>query len=230
MKTTANQTDMTDSFCALLQVPANPDASKRHRMLNNRLAGLDLANTCNRCGGCGQYSFCAMYGSTCFGCGGSGMVAPKLTAALYRKAEALVESGKLAEYLTDLRAKTEAKRAADRAVNGVMTAWRASGVSEAYNWHKAAQGVPYDEEISDTVNAPMCELFDAVNKAAQLCDRNTFTYRLRSVKTAEERKALDAEFATMRFELAKQAEAAVAQIQELAKLIPAIQEKHNAKA
>lgn len=27
--------------------------------------------SCSRCGGSGQYSFCTMYGSTCFKCGGS---------------------------------------------------------------------------------------------------------------------------------------------------------------
>jgi len=28
--------------------------------------------TCSRCGGGGNYSYCAMYGTTCFGCAGSG--------------------------------------------------------------------------------------------------------------------------------------------------------------
>lgn len=28
--------------------------------------------TCGRCGGCGQYSYCQRYGTTCFGCGGRG--------------------------------------------------------------------------------------------------------------------------------------------------------------
>jgi hypothetical protein len=27
---------------------------------------------CTRCGGSGNYSYCQMYGTTCFGCGGSG--------------------------------------------------------------------------------------------------------------------------------------------------------------
>lgn len=29
---------------------------------------------CGRCGGSGQYSYCQMYGTRCFGCGGSGIV------------------------------------------------------------------------------------------------------------------------------------------------------------
>jgi RecJ-like exonuclease len=30
--------------------------------------------TCSRCGGTGQYSYCSMYGSRCFKCGGAGKV------------------------------------------------------------------------------------------------------------------------------------------------------------
>ena len=30
--------------------------------------------TCNRCGGCGKYSYNQIHGSTCYGCGGSGVV------------------------------------------------------------------------------------------------------------------------------------------------------------
>jgi hypothetical protein len=34
------------------------------------------ARTCRRCGGSGHYSYCPQYGTTCFGCWGSGVVAP----------------------------------------------------------------------------------------------------------------------------------------------------------
>lgn len=30
--------------------------------------------SCGRCGGSGRYSYCSMYGSVCFGCGGTGTV------------------------------------------------------------------------------------------------------------------------------------------------------------
>ena len=36
---------------------------------------------CGRCGGSGQYSYCSMYGSRCFGCGGSGAKLTKRGAA-----------------------------------------------------------------------------------------------------------------------------------------------------
>lgn len=33
--------------------------------------------TCSRCGGCGRYSYCQMYGDTCFKCHGRGVVLTK---------------------------------------------------------------------------------------------------------------------------------------------------------
>ena len=33
--------------------------------------------TCGRCGGCGEYSYCQMYGTRCFGCSGKGEVYTK---------------------------------------------------------------------------------------------------------------------------------------------------------
>lgn len=36
---------------------------------------------CGRCGGSGQYSYCQMYGTTCFGCAGSGKRLTKRGAA-----------------------------------------------------------------------------------------------------------------------------------------------------
>lgn len=36
---------------------------------------------CGRCGGSGKYSYCSMYGSTCFGCGGKGAKLTKRGAA-----------------------------------------------------------------------------------------------------------------------------------------------------
>lgn len=37
--------------------------------------------TCSRCGGCGEYSYCEMYGRTCFKCAGSGKTYTKRAAA-----------------------------------------------------------------------------------------------------------------------------------------------------
>lgn len=40
--------------------------------------------TCGRCGGSGSYSYCSMYGSRCFGCGGKGVKLTKRGAAAQR--------------------------------------------------------------------------------------------------------------------------------------------------
>lgn len=47
--------------------------------------------TCGRCGGSGRYSYCAMYGTTCFQCAGSG----KVYTAPAKKAIAAVNAFKL---------------------------------------------------------------------------------------------------------------------------------------
>jgi hypothetical protein len=55
--------------------------------------------TCNRCNGSGHYSYCQMYGTTCFGCGGRGETVQKRK--LYTK-----------EQIEKKEARAEAKRAA----------------------------------------------------------------------------------------------------------------------
>lgn len=53
--------------------------------------------TCSRCGGCGHYSYCPMYGTRCFKCGGAGWVLTKRGQAAYNMfAESLnVPAGEL---------------------------------------------------------------------------------------------------------------------------------------
>lgn len=46
--------------------------------------------TCGRCGGSGHYSYCEMYGTTCFGCRGTG----KVLSAAGKRAHAAVEAFK----------------------------------------------------------------------------------------------------------------------------------------
>lgn len=41
------------------------------------MANLFESRACGRCGGSGKYSYCSMYGSMCFGCGGKGEVLTK---------------------------------------------------------------------------------------------------------------------------------------------------------
>lgn len=45
------------------------------------MANLFESKPCGRCGGSGKYSYCSMYGSMCFGCGGRGEKLTKRGAA-----------------------------------------------------------------------------------------------------------------------------------------------------
>ena len=44
---------------------------------------------CGRCGGCGQYSYCQMHGTTCFGCSGKGKIYTKRANAAMEYARTL---------------------------------------------------------------------------------------------------------------------------------------------
>jgi DnaJ-class molecular chaperone len=75
------------------------------------LWALNIRDTCGRCGGSGHYSYCQMYGTTCFGCKGRGEVAAKLTKATFATAKAKVDAGELVVLRAKWRAQSEAKRA-----------------------------------------------------------------------------------------------------------------------
>ncbi len=46
-------------------------------MMNTNKQQTFETETCSRCGGCGRYSYCQMYGDTCFKCHGKGKVYTK---------------------------------------------------------------------------------------------------------------------------------------------------------
>ncbi len=127
-----------------------------------RAAGLRILPACGRCGGCGHYSYNQINGTTCFGCGGSGQVAPKAgqQADVLTEAKAAVADGRLTVYLEDLAISKRTKNAA----KVVMDAWKATGISAQYNWTKAVVA-GRDRDIS-TINKRMCESYNRVEKAA----------------------------------------------------------------
>jgi hypothetical protein len=53
------------------------DARKELSALRKELAAQIETVACSRCGGCGRYSWCSAYGSTCFKCHGKGRVYTK---------------------------------------------------------------------------------------------------------------------------------------------------------
>lgn len=150
-----------------------------------RAAKLRILPVCGRCIGSGQYSFNGSH-SICYGCNGSGARVPKaselpevLAAAIETK-----RNGKFAEYMLFL----ESIRATKNATDQVMAAWKASGISEAYDWRKAygAGMVQRDADIS-AINKKMAEAFDSVLHFK--LNSKSATYQADMIRFAETLKA-----------------------------------------
>lgn len=102
----------TESLFKLLEHPGLRPLKGDISRLHSRLVGLGHEATCGRCGGSGSFSFNRQHGTMCYGCQGSGKVAPKITADLYRKVAHQVADMGLDAYVTEMKAKGEAMRAA----------------------------------------------------------------------------------------------------------------------
>lgn len=110
--------DWTAEFAAVL------DCSDK--FIQTRLIALGHSTTCGRCGGGGQYSYCQMYGTTCFGCRGSGNVATKLTKKLLDTVREQVARGELQPYIDECRAKADRKAKVKNARERFSAAWTAN--------------------------------------------------------------------------------------------------------
>jgi hypothetical protein len=207
----------------LLQLSQRDDSRDIQR-LHSRMVGVGLFSFCSRCSGSGQYSWNAIDGSRCFGCGGAGQVARKVTPAVISEAKEIVASGKLAAYLVDLQAKQVANRAAKTATKRVMDAWSTSGVSQAYDWRKCSTS-PCDREIADLVNKPMCEAYERITKAANALQ----TLRGTCAKDAGEVAALNLRVVSATAELVEDTERAIQEISSAANLIPIIKAKYSSE-
>lgn len=99
-----------------------------------RVVGIGVFDTCSRCGGCGQYSYCAAFGKTCFKCSGSGKVFPRSTKALVARVAAAVAEGKLVEYFRVCAQRKKVnglfKRCSGQLVSGSVLACRAKYAGE----------------------------------------------------------------------------------------------------
>jgi len=76
-------------------VKCKADDQKR---IITRVIGIGVYDTCSRCGGSGEYSYCTAFGKTCFACSGSGKLFPRSTKKLVARVVAAVAEGKLVEY------------------------------------------------------------------------------------------------------------------------------------
>ena len=99
---------------AALALFALTDAAK----IPGILYALGFRDACGRCGGSGSYSYCQTHGTKCFGCGGHGMKAAKLTKATLAAARVKVEAGDL----VTLRAAYAAKMAAKKKIAPMVAA------------------------------------------------------------------------------------------------------------
>lgn len=177
-----------DEFLDLLRVPAG-DETRRASILQLRLVGIGLGEYCGRCGGSGSYSFNSMDGSRCYGCGGSGYRARRLSADLLEQAREAVVAGKLDAYLEQARAKAAAKSAAKGAEKAVMDAWKATGIANMYRWQDAANKIEPHLTISK-FNHRMSTAYAHVSKLAD--EYLSAGFRVRRAKNGAERAAAEA--------------------------------------
>lgn len=99
-----------------------------------RAARMCLLPVCDRCGGSGRHSFNGSH-SICYACAGDKCRPPKPQEwpDVIENAKRAVEDGQLERYLEVLEARRRAKDATD----AVMSAWKATGISFAYEWRNA---------------------------------------------------------------------------------------------
>lgn len=166
-----------------------------------RVVALGEYDTCGRCGGCGQYSYCQMHGTTCFGCGGSGKKRPKLTAGLCERIEAHVAAGKLDTYLQNIRLAAEAKHAGEK----LFAAWRAQ--PEVAADKAAGKGWWHQSDLCAAINTVCAALCDATRNDASGTRWDATTKR--NVPLSVEERAANAAHILKAVELASRSQAAI---------------------
>lgn len=98
--------------------------SCKPNFVQTRLIALGHETVCSRCGGGGHYSYCQMYGTRCFQCGGSGKVATKLSASLFATVKKQVANGELQPYLDRIKAASDRKKKVAGFRDKIGNAWK----------------------------------------------------------------------------------------------------------
>lgn len=110
---------------------------------------------CGRCGGCGNYSFCPRYGTTCFQCSGSGKVRDKVI-------------GYTAEQIAKKEAKAAAKRERDHAAFVAKTeAQKAKNVAAFPELQAVIDSLPSANNIVNDIMSKI-EHYDLSQKQVDL--------------------------------------------------------------
>lgn len=158
-----------------------------------RAKGMRLLPVCGRCGGTGHYSFNGSH-SICYGCNGAGQIAPKEheLPSIIAEAEAAKTDGRFATYMRFLEAQRVTRNASDK----VMTVWKATGISNAYNWRKACNGTPREDGYVNpdfcqrdadiaAINAKMAAAYCRVTDAGNYINSKSKTYHADMIAFAE---------------------------------------------
>jgi hypothetical protein len=129
---------------------------------NTNTTGFEI-ETCSRCGGSGQYSYCQTHGTRCFKCGGGKVVLTKRGAAARAK------------YFELISKKTKDIKVGDSVLTEI-------GLGAKKFWHKVKAISPYPAMAN-------CVMVDLVRGVKEQCIIINPESHLYSVSTEEERKA-----------------------------------------
>jgi hypothetical protein len=154
-----------------------------------RLTGLKLTPVCDRCGGCGNYSFNQRDGTVCFGCGGSGHRFPKAKEmpALVQAAQKAAAAGRRADYLAVLKARQVARSGMAR----VMAAWKATHAARCWaGWASHSVGYANMPGNAAEVREASHRMYEAYKAVDELV---TATLRVKPASPDYAERTLEAE-------------------------------------
>ncbi len=154
----------------------------KEKFVQTRLVALGHGEVCGRCGGSGHYSYCPMYGTTCFKCMGCGKQARKLTAKLLNTVQAQVANGELIPYVEKLKAAAERKAKVKGFMDKFFAAWKANPSVAAGIGKHFMQCLEREHEINRFV-APMC---DEAGKLVTLVEKGEWSKEYRGYVVASE--------------------------------------------
>lgn len=160
MTTKAEKVNLAPEFARVL------GCSEKY--IHARMISLGHYEHCSRCGGCGQYSWCQMWGDRCFKCGGSGKTQVKLTAKLLAQVTEEVAAGKLQPYLDAMKVRAEAKNADKR----FLEAWRSNPLVAQYSKVHFTE-CPEEHHAVNFAVAPLHDLMRDLQYALQYGKRWT---------------------------------------------------------
>lgn len=172
-----------------------------------RAHAMKLTPVCTRCGGCGNFSFNQINGTTCFGCNGNGHTAPKakdLAGVLERAHEAAAD-GTLDGYLAAMAARNRAKRAREL----LFAAWNATHAARALSGWGSHMFQPAENAKHPEYAAP--GNFAEVREANRRM-HNAVTEALNACTLAEVAKATDPERDTKALQASRAVDAALQEI------------------